>query len=286
MRPVIITADDFGFSEEINEAVEQAHREGVLGAASLMVTGPAAADAIARARRLPSLRVGLHLVLVQGVPVSPPETISALVDDRGRFHDNLAKAGLLWFFHPDARRQLRREIRAQLETFTRTGLPLDHVNGHNHMQVHPTLFRELVRQLEHYPGTGLRLPREPWSIASDDSSLLTRLISMLRWSVMAPCLAVMRQHLLRNSISHNEWLLGIKDSGHLDEETLLSLLDRLPSGVSEIHCHPAMRRTAAIAEAMPGYDNEAELAALISPAVRERLSAYGLRVRGFSDNRD
>jgi len=283
MRPVIITADDFGYSEEINEAVERGHRDGVLTAASLMVTGAAAEDAVKRARRMPNLRVGLHLVLVQGTPVSDPATIPVLVDERGRFHDDLAKAGVLWFFHPQARAQLRREIEAQLRAYAETGLPLDHVNGHNHMQVHPTIFNELIRQLRNRPGTGLRLPREPWSTTINDSSLIIRAANALRWIVMAPCLSVMRRSLLRNGITHNHWLLGIKDSGHLTESTFLSLLDSLPEGVSEIHCHPASRRTTEIAEAMPGYDNEAELHALLSQAVSSRLVSMGLSGRGFSD---
>ena len=58
---LIFTADDFGLSDGVNEAVERAHTDGVLTHASLMVAGPAAADAVARARRLPGLRVGLHL---------------------------------------------------------------------------------------------------------------------------------------------------------------------------------------------------------------------------------
>lgn len=72
MKGVIITADDFGAAIEVNEAVEAAHRDGILTAASLMVTGGAAADAVARAKRMPALRVGLHLVLVEGKPVLPP----------------------------------------------------------------------------------------------------------------------------------------------------------------------------------------------------------------------
>ena len=74
MRRLVVTADDFGAAREINEAVEAAHRRGILTAASLMVSGPAAADAIARARRMPSLRVGLHVVLVEGRPVLPAST--------------------------------------------------------------------------------------------------------------------------------------------------------------------------------------------------------------------
>jgi len=76
LKQLIVTADDFGVAREVNDAVEVAHRGGVLTAASLMVSAPAAADAVERARRMPSLRVGLHLVLVDGRPVLPASAVT------------------------------------------------------------------------------------------------------------------------------------------------------------------------------------------------------------------
>ena len=83
VKRLIVTADDFGLCQPVNEAVEIAHREGILSTASLMVGGPAAADAVERARRLPGLRVGLHVVVVEDRPVLPPAQVSRLTDDRG-----------------------------------------------------------------------------------------------------------------------------------------------------------------------------------------------------------
>src|SRR5689334_15658245 len=122
MKQLIVTADDFGLCEEINEAVEAASRDGILSAASLMVSAAAAADAIGRAVRVPRLRVGLHIVLVDGRPTLPPEEIPDLVDGNGAFPANLTRAGIRWFFSPSARRQLQREVRAQFEAFRSTGL--------------------------------------------------------------------------------------------------------------------------------------------------------------------
>src|SRR4051794_31851478 len=126
MRNVVVTADDFGLSTAVNEAVERAHCEGILGAASLMVAAEAAGDAVARARRLPRLRVGLHLVLVDGAPALPTHEIPHLLDAAGALPRDLARAGVKWFFSPPARAELRREIRAQFEAFAATGLKLDH----------------------------------------------------------------------------------------------------------------------------------------------------------------
>ena len=106
MKRVIITADDFGLSAGVNEAVERGHRDGILTSASLMVAGPACDDAVARARRLPGLRVGLHLVLVEGKSILPHAQIPDLVTLRGWFGSDQLALGFRYFFSPAARCQL------------------------------------------------------------------------------------------------------------------------------------------------------------------------------------
>src|SRR3954451_20247084 len=113
LKRVTFTADDFGLAESVNEAVERAHRYGVLNAASLIIAGPAAADAVRRARALPSLRVGLHLVVIEGPAVLPASAIPGLVDGKGQFPSDQFQLGLSYFLRPNIRRQLAAEIRAQ-----------------------------------------------------------------------------------------------------------------------------------------------------------------------------
>lgn len=272
MRTIVITADDFGFSESVNEAVERGFREGVLRSASLMVAAPAAADAIARARRLPGLRVGLHVTVVQGQALLPAADIPHLVDLKGRFPDNLLAAALRWFFDGASRRELGLEIAAQFAAFRATGLSLDHVDVHNHMHLHPSVLSEILRNLA--PGeAAVRLPREPLARAG------------LAGVLLAPWIALIRARLRRAGLAHNDWLLGVRDSGRVDEACLLEYLDQLPLGDVEIHLHPAVTRDAAVAAAMPGYFNEAECAALLSPAVAARLRALDIQPGGFMDLR-
>ncbi len=161
IRPrLIVTADDFGLHPAVNEAVELAHRDGVLRAASLMVAAPAMLDAVERARRLPGLAVGLHLVLADGVAVLPPARIPDLVDADGRFGDRMARDGVRFFFLPAVRRQLEAEIRAQFEAYAATGLPLDHVNAHKHFHLHPTVLSLILRIGRDYGLRAVRLPAE------------------------------------------------------------------------------------------------------------------------------
>jgi hopanoid biosynthesis associated protein HpnK len=278
MRRLIVTADDFGRDLAINEAVEAASRDGILSGASLMVAAPAAADAVARAHLLPGLRVGLHLVLSDGSPVLPPDEIRGLVGADGHFDDNQIRAGLRFFFAPGVRRLLAAEIRAQFEAFRATRLVLDHVNAHQHMHLHPTVARLIVEIGRSYGMRAVRLPVEP-------AAVLRRAFPGEPYRVPAyrPVIAALRRRLRRAGLATNDHVFGIAWSGAMVEERLLGLLPHLPQGVSEIYCHPATRQTPALAAAMPGYRNAEELAALLSPIVRQRIADLGISRVGYGD---
>ena len=125
-RRLVVNADDFGRSASINEAVIQAHQDGILTSASLMVNEPALEEAVALARKNPRLGVGLHLALSHGHSILPPEKIPGLVNSSGEFSDRAAATGLRYFMHRELRAQLRDEIQAQFTKFCATGLALDH----------------------------------------------------------------------------------------------------------------------------------------------------------------
>ncbi|MDB5987452.1 MAG: putative phosphatase/phosphotransferase [Nevskia sp.] len=263
---LIITADDFGLHPAVNEAVERAHRDGVLTATSLMVGAAAAADAIARARRMPNLRVGLHLVLADGVATLPRAQIPDLVDAQGRFGDAMARDGARFFFLPQVRRQLAAEIRAQFAAFAATGLALDHVNAHKHFHLHPTVLSLILEIGRDYSLRAVRLPRETGAA----------------WWLQ-PWLALMRLRLQRAGIACNDQVFGIAHSGAMDEAALLAALAHLPAGVTEIYLHPATQAGAAIAPTMQSYRHDAELAALLSPRVRRVLDASRVPRGGYCD---
>ncbi|HXQ51376.1 MAG TPA: hopanoid biosynthesis-associated protein HpnK [Stellaceae bacterium] len=273
MRRLIVCADDFGLDPAINDAVEQASRDGILTCASLMVAGPAAADAVARARRLPGLRVGLHLVLVSGPPVLPPQEIPALVDDGGACRDALVRAGFRFAFDGAVRAQLAREIRAQFEAFRATGLALDHANAHRHMQLHPTVGRMLVAIGREYGLAAVRIPWEPVATLRRAAAAPADLAVA---ALHAPMAALLRRRVHAAGLLCNDALLGLAWSGAMTEERVLRLIDALPPGASEIYFHPASQRSEFLARAMPRYRHTEELAALVSQAVRRRIEGAGI----------
>lgn len=269
-RGLIITADDFGLHPSVNQAVERAHREGVLSAASLMVGAPTAGDAIARARACPRLRVGLHLVLADGAPVLPPRAIPDLVDAGGRFGSRMVRDGCRFFGLPRVRGQLAREIRAQFEAFAASGLALDHVNAHKHFHLHPTVLGLTLRIGREFGLRAVRLPREA---------------GLPLW--LRPWLALLAARLDAAGIAHNDYIVGLRQSGRFDESNLLAALaDLPPAGIGELYLHPALVSGAAISPSMPGYRHADEFAALVSPRTRQacsRLRDGGVRFGGFAD---
>ncbi len=276
-----MTADDFGLHESVNEAVERASRSGILTAASLMVGAPAAADAIRRARDLPQLRVGLHLVLADGFAVLPAARIPGLVDGEGRFGENMAAAGMRYFALPSVRRQLEAEIHAQFAAFARTGLVLDHVNAHKHFHLHPSLLGMLLRIGGEFGVPAVRLPHEPLWFSMREAGCVRALAAA---AFLFPWLALLRRRLRRASVACNDQVFGVAASGRMDENTLLAILARLPPGVTEIYLHPATRSGRAVANSMAGYRHSDELAALLSPLVRDTLERLRVRRGGFRDS--
>src|SRR5438067_9466173 len=143
-RRLVVNADDFGRSSSINRAIIRAHQEGILTTASLMVNEAACAEAVELAKQNTALGVGLHLTLLCGHSALSDKEIPGLVNEAGEFTNSAVAAGFRYFFRSNLRDQLRAEIQAQFRKFRQTGLPLDHVNGHLHMHLHPAIFKILI----------------------------------------------------------------------------------------------------------------------------------------------
>jgi hopanoid biosynthesis associated protein HpnK len=283
-RKLIITGDDFGMSIEVNEAVEEAHRRGVLTCASLVVAGDAAADAIARARRMPNLGVGLHVALVHAPAVLHEAQIPDLIDAGGHgFGRAPFRVGSKIALFPEIRRQAIAEIRAQFELFRKSGLALDHVDGHQHFHQHPWLLRTLIALAPEYGIRAIRLPRESALVswrAAGHVDLGRRLRdATVHW----PLLRMMRRMLQSAGIASNDWFFGKHDGGAIGRSWMLRLLDNLPPGATELGLHPATRRWPPPYGPRPHWRVSDELAALVDPDVIAACRRPGLRLAIFSD---
>lgn len=269
-RRLIVNADDFGRSSAINQAVRLAHQRGILTTASLMVNEPACPEAVDVARQIPSLGVGLHLTLALGHAASSRSNAPDLVRPDGQFHPNPVRAGLRFFFHRSLRAQLRAEIHAQLTAFARTGLPLDHLNGHLNLHLHPVVFSLLLDSPAATQTTGFRLTRDPL--------LLNLRLAPGHWSYRLSH-AIIFALLSRRAAAKLRpapWrtthrVFGLLQNGRLHTPYLLDLLNRLPPGDSELYSHPSLSEA------------RHEFEALVSPQVRQTVRDRQIRLIRYQD---
>ena len=240
-----------------------------------MVAGEAAADAVARARRLPGLRVGLHLVTIEGPAVLPQAEVPALLDHDGLFPSDQLRLGLRYAFRPEVRRQLAREIEAQFAAFAATGLRLDHANAHKHMHLHPTVGQMLIRHGLRHQLPALRVPSEPAGPLGETDTLATR--TLRRWTML------LRRQARRAGLAVNERCFGLAWSGHMTTDRVRQLVECLPDGFSEVYFHPASGRDRLLDRLMPDYEHEAELAALCDPDLPDLLRRNGVMPATWQD---
>jgi hopanoid biosynthesis associated protein HpnK len=226
--------------------------------------------------------VGLHLVLVLERPLSPVKEIPDLVDENGELSHRLTRAGISFFFSPRVKQQLETEIRAQFHAFRQTGLALDHVNAHNHMHLHPTVLRLILRVGREYGLTAVRLPHEP-PILSWRASKKELLQKMATSFLLSPWLGIVRSRLRRAKIKSNDFLFGMRDSGGMNADLVLRFLQQLPEGVTEMYFHPATRRCPEIDRTMSDYQHETEFRVLTNPRIQAAIRTAGIQRITFSD---
>lgn len=280
MKQLIINADDFGLSSGVNRAVIKAWQEGILTSASLMPGGSAFDEAVAMARENPGLQVGLHLTLVHGRSVLPHSEIPGLVNADGNFTDNPVLAGMRYFFLKKLRTQLYREIEAQIVRVREAGIALSHLDGHLNIHMQPVVFDILYELMPKYGITSFRLTRErlDCNLAVDKERRIGKAVDAFIFARLA---GHCRPRLDRLGISYAVEVKGLLSSGRMTEAYLLDALNSLQEGVSEIYFHPGCMPCAEITRRMPDYHHEEELAALVSPRVKERLRGMGVELRNY-----
>lgn len=274
---IILNADDFGRSSGVNRAVWRAHREGVLTSASLMVTGEAVEEAVALAREMPALAVGLHVVVVNGRPALPPGEIPHLLGEHGHFLKDPLRAGLRYYLDRKTRAELAGELAAQFERFAATGLPLSHVDGHMNMHLHPTVFDLLLPLAEAHGARGIRLPRDDlWlSLRHDRQRAATKVV----WALLLDLLCRWcRRRLRGHRLVAAQRVYGLLQTGRMREAYVLQVLRRLNVPAAELYFHPTMG-----VEDEPFGPNRGDLATLLSPAVRRVMRERGLRPATYAE---
>jgi len=281
-KRVIFTADDFGLSEALNGAVALAHKQGLLSSAALMAAGPRTRAALSLARELPGLCLGVHLTLIQGQAVLPPKHLPHLVNGQGSFANDPVATGWRYFRQPRLLPEIRRELAAQIEVVQRAGLTVWHLNSHLNLHLHPRIFPVVVDLAREYGIPAVRLAREDWrtTLALAPDHPLPKIAQGLIFTLLCRRAAKIAR---AAGLIFNDHIFGLLNDGRMTENYLLGLVTRLQPGVTEIYCHPGLFADPELVRWAPRYRRQEELAALLSPRLRETLAAAGVQVTDFRE---
>ena len=266
MRSLIVTGDDFGARPGVNRAIARAYDEGILTGASLIVTGEFLDQAVVLARERSGLATGLHLVLCDATSASPPGAIPDLVTPERRFPSAPGRTGMVhWIWRRRRSGQLEKEIRAQVERYLATGLPLNHVDGHHHLHMHPVIFDILVRCMEDYKIPWVRLVDEGRRARRPGDPLLGELVAAVFGLLAARHRRVLAR---RGATLAPDRVYGLRATGRLDLQEWLRLLQQLRESTVEIYTHPDEDTD----------EGRRQLEALCAPELRSAVEAAGYRL--------
>lgn len=260
VRKLVVNADDFGFTRDVNQGIVDAHRNGILTATTLMATGAAFDDAVRLARETPALDIGCHLVLV-GEPPFPP-TVSQLI----------LAVGL-------KRIRIYDELAAQVRRIFDSDLHPTHLDTHKHTHLLPPVLDAVARISEEFKIRWVRRPFD-YPLTPEGVSAAKRATS----KAMAAMRGYSERVLARHGCRSTDHFAGFQITGDYDAQGLAKLLRALPEGSTEFMCHPGLLRDELrSARTRLKESRERELRALTSPDVRACLEESGIQLARYRD---
>jgi hopanoid biosynthesis associated protein HpnK len=278
LKRLIVNADDFGLSAEVNAGIVRAHRDGILRSASLMVAEPAARAAADMARDNPALDVGLHAVVCRGRSMLDASRLGAALGPSGAFIDSPVAAGMRYFFDRSLRSAMTDELRAQVERHLELVGYLNHIDGHLNFHVHPLFADILVNLAVEYKVMCIRLPRERvmTTLRLRRDNATRKLIESIIFRTLSRRTSRM---MAERGLTSSDALFGLHQSGHLSEDYVVGVIDRIRDGTTELYFHPA----ADIGGVPPSVESQLEVEILTGARVRDAIVRNGIELITFAD---
>lgn len=277
---LVVNADDFGLTEGTNQAIIDAHLNGIVTSTSLLANGYAFDHAVDLARRNPSLGVGVHLTLTEGPPVSTDAALLLGPDGNLPLSNQPFVRALIT--GRLSRTAIRREFEAQVRKIIAAGITPTHIDGHKYIHLLPGITTIAAEIAHEYAIPVMRVPHR----IGDSPSRVGRIPGIL---ILATLGTLAYRPAKRAGLLMADQVIGFTDTGHLDKIAVQRLLLRNTPhpGLTELLCHPGYRTPQLSALAAQGYhwiDSyafEAESAAVSEPLLRGQLEAAGWILRHF-----
>jgi predicted glycoside hydrolase/deacetylase ChbG (UPF0249 family) len=269
LKKLVVNADDFGFTRDVNLGIVKAHTDGILTATTLMANGDAFDDAVTLARRHPTLDIGCHLVLIGGRSLlNPDRRLPATIPE-------MMKSVLLRKLNPYD------ELRAQIERILGAGIKPTHLDTHKHTHLLPRVLDALARLSEEFSISWVRRPFDfPLNAPQRGIPALKKMTSRSLQAVRGHFHRVLERHGCRTT----DYFAGFQMTGRFQTKELELLFRALPEGSTEFMCHPGFC-TAELRAAQTRLkeSRERELNALIDPSIRRLLIETGVAVVNYRE---
>lgn len=273
MKRLIISADDFGLTEGINEGIIRCAREGIVTSTSVMANMPAFEPAVALAGQCPNLATGVHLNLVKGNPLQPMDDIRSLVDSQGAFY-TLPRFTLKMLARQINITEAEKELRLQIEKALSAGLKITHLDSHRHFHVYPPLLQMVIKLAKDYKIDKIRCPLGLAGLPGSAKECLLNYLSRKA-----------RRKLDTANISHNDTFFElVKIEARNDYlRAITRLCEHLTDGVMELDTHPGFVTAELNGIEATIHNRERQVQILTDPALPGILKKYDIRPVNYGD---
>lgn len=281
---LIVNADDFGLTHGVNRAIIAGNSNGVVTSTTLMANAKATAEAMDLAKAQPSLKIGCHVVLIDGNPLSA--NLPSLTNGSSRFRSSLKRFAFDAVGKKIAADEIEREAETQLRKIQAGGLTISHVDSHKHTHMFPQILRPVLRAAKTCGIRAVRNPFEPlrtWptGMVLGNPGLWMRSSAVLAFQMFA---AEFRKALKENGMVSTDGTVGIAATGMMDQKILSRILGALPEGNWELVCHPGYSDADLQASGTRlTQSREIELSALTSAETKEIIVRRKIQLISYAD---
>jgi chitin disaccharide deacetylase len=284
VRRLIVNADDFGLTSGVNRAIIEGNRSGIVTSATLMANAKATEAAIDLAKAQSSLKIGCHVVLIDGVPLT--KNLPSLTENSQCFRTSLKQFAVAAVRKQIVAAEIQREVEAQIRKIQSRGITLTHLDSHKHTHMFPHILRPLLRAAKACGIRAIRNPFEPlrcWpaGMVLGAPGLWLRSGGVMAFQMFA---AEFRRALKEEGMISTDGTVGIAVTGLLDQLKLLRILEALPDGTWELVCHPGYSDSdLQAAGTRLTRSREIELSALTSPETKKTLIDRHIELISYAD---
>ncbi|EFK96407.1 YdjC-like protein, partial [sediment metagenome] len=276
VKSLIVSADDFGIAKGINEGIAIACKEGIVTNINVMPSGDEFYDSLARLKDIAPSEIGAHLALTGTAPLADPGKVSSLLDKGGHLHKNYGSFFINFISGRIKREEIYVELKTQMDRLKSVGIPVTNLSSHEHIHLHPDILEIFIAIAEDYNIPAIRY------IHRDVMACPVGFKKLYKKAVLA-FFGIGHGNMIKKSgLKHTDILIGLLDSGNLEEETLLKMLKAMPEGTAELVAHPGLLSPEVLNRCVFHARCETDLASLISGRVKKLIGDKGIQLIKFS----